>query len=78
MFSQDIDQHWKDLNIFHKVIILNGLVVSARKMKLFQTHMQFLGYRIQYDQVLPVAQVIEFADKFPDDIKEKKQLQRFL
>lgn len=78
IFSQNIDQHWKHLNIFHKIIIQNGLVVSARKMKLFQTHMQFLGYKIQHDQVLPVARVIEFSDKFPDEIKERKQLQRFL
>jgi hypothetical protein len=47
-------------------------------MKLFQTHVQFLGYKIQYDQVLPVARVTEFADKFSDEIREKKQLQRFL
>jgi hypothetical protein len=27
---------------------------------------------------LPVTRVIEFDDKFPNEIKEKKQLQRFL
>jgi hypothetical protein len=37
-----------------------------------------LGYKIQHDQVLPVTQMIKFADKFPDEIKENKQLQRFL
>lgn len=78
IFLQNIDQHWKHSNIFHKVIIQNGLVVFARKMKLFQTNIQFLGYKIQHDQVLPVTRVIEFDDKFPNEIKEKKQLQRFL
>jgi hypothetical protein len=50
----------------------------CKKNETFQTHVQFLGYKIQYDQVLPDARVIEFADKFPDEIREKKQLQRFL
>jgi hypothetical protein len=78
IFSQDVDQHWKHLNIFYKIIVQNGLVVSAKKMKLFQTNVQFLGYKIQYDRVQPVARVIEFAEKFPDEIKDKTQLQRFL
>jgi hypothetical protein len=47
-------------------------------MKLFQTNIQFLGYKIQHEQVLPVTRVIEFDDKFANEIKEKKQLQRFL
>ena len=37
IFSSSVDQHMKHLNIFKHVIIKNGLVVSASKMKLFQT-----------------------------------------
>ena len=36
IFSKSIDDHWKHLDIFVKVIKQNGLVVSATKINLFQ------------------------------------------
>ena len=65
VFSKDIDQHWKHLHIFFKIIKDNGLVVSARKIKLFQTKIQFLGYSINKGTISPIQRVIAFADKFP-------------
>jgi Reverse transcriptase (RNA-dependent DNA polymerase) len=78
VYSNNIDQHWKHLNIFYNIVKTNGLVVSARKIKLFQHNIQFLGYKISYDLISPVNRVLEFARKFPDELKDKKQLQRFL
>jgi len=44
-------------------------------MKLLQTKIRFLGNDI-YQGIIPrVAQVIEFANKFPEEIKYKTQLQ---
>ncbi|XP_042974778.1 uncharacterized protein LOC122306415 [Carya illinoinensis] len=56
----------------------NGLVVSAKKIKLFQTKIRFLGYDIFEGKIRPIQRAIEFADKFPDVILDKNQLQRFL
>ena len=56
----------------------NGLVVSAKKIKLFQTKVCFLGYDISKGQIHPIDRAIQFADKFPDVITNKTQLQRFL
>lgn len=56
----------------------NGLVISAPKMKLFQTTLRFLGHNINQGTIIPIDRSIEFASKFPDEIKEKTQLQRFL
>ena len=36
IFSKSIDDHWKHLDIFVKVIKLNGLVVLATKINLFR------------------------------------------
>ena len=36
IFSKTIDDHWKHLDTFVKVIKQNGLVVSATKINLFQ------------------------------------------
>ena len=35
IFSNSIDQHWKHLETFIKIIQINGLVVSLTKIKLF-------------------------------------------
>ena len=56
----------------------NGLVVSAKKIKLFQTKVCFLGYDISKGQIHPIDKAIQFANKFPDVITDKTQLQRFL
>ena len=45
---------------------------------LFQTKIRFLGHEIFQGKIKPIQRSIEFADKFPDEIKDKKQLQRFL
>nr|KAJ0225652.1 hypothetical protein LSAT_V11C100043300 [Lactuca sativa] len=72
IFSKNIDQHFKHLNIFFQTAKHNGLVISEKKMKIFQTKVRFLG------KYLPIDRSINFADNFPDEIKDKTQLQRFL
>ena len=57
---------------------LNGLVVPAPKIKPFQTRIRFLGFNIHYGITKPIDRVIQFANKFPDEILDKTQLQRFL
>ncbi|XP_028104274.1 uncharacterized protein LOC114303333 [Camellia sinensis] len=78
IFTSSIDQHLKHLNIFKNVIIRNGLVISAPKMQLFQTTVRYLGHNISNGSIIPINRSIKFASKFPDEIKDKTQLQRFL
>jgi len=78
IFSKSIDYHWKHLDIFVKVIKQNRLVVSATKINLFQDKIRFLGHNIYKRTLSPIERAIQFEDKFPDEIKDKKQLQRFL
>ena len=78
IYSDNIDQHFKHLNIFFHTIKKNGLVLSLTKMKLFQTSVRFLGHDIHRGTITPINRSIEFANKFPDEIKDKTQLQRFL
>ena len=70
--------HWKYLNSFLDTIKHSGLVVSAKKIKLFQTKIRFLGFDISEGQIRPIDRVIQFVDKFLDVIIDKTQLQRFL
>jgi hypothetical protein len=78
VFSKSIEEHWKHLHKFLQIIKSNGLVVSAPKIRLFQTKVRFLGYNIDQGQIHPIDRSLQFADKFPDVILEKTQLQRFL
>ncbi|KAK0602627.1 hypothetical protein LWI29_035373 [Acer saccharum] len=78
IYSDNIDQHWKHLDIFLQTAKHQGLVVSAPKIVLYQTKIRFLGHNIERGTILPIQRSLEFADKFPDVIKDKTQLQRFL
>ena len=77
IFSKSTDQHWKHLDIFVRVIKQHGLVVSASKISLFQDKIRFLGHNIYKGTLSPIDRAIQFANKFPDEIKDKNQLQRF-
>ena len=74
IFSKSIDNHWKHLDIFVKVIKHNGLVVLATKINLFQDKIRFLGHNIYKGTLSPIDRAIQFANKFPNEIKDKNQL----
>ena len=46
VYSNSIYEHWKHLYSFLETIKRNGLIVSAKKINLFQTKVRFLGYDI--------------------------------
>ena len=74
IFSESLTQHWKHLRAFLHTIKLNGLVVSALKIKLFQTSVWFLGFDIRHGVIKPIDRAVQFVDKFPDEILDKTQL----
>ena len=78
IFSNSIEEHFQHLKIFQKIVRDNGLVITASKIKLFQTNIRFLGFDIYQGQIKSIHRAIEFVSKFPDEIKDKNQLQRFL
>ena len=73
-----MEQHFKHLETFQKIVKENGLVISAPKIKMFQTRIRFLGFEIYQGTIKPIQISIEFGSMFPDKIKDKTQLQRFL
>jgi len=78
VFSNTIDQHFKHLHIFISVMERNSLAASASKLLLFQTKIRFLGHNIYQGSITPIQRALAFADKFLDEIEDRKQLQRFL
>ena len=78
VFSKILQDHLKHLRIFMKLVQKNGLVLSKKKMELCRTKIKFLGHSIENGQISLQSHALEFADKFPDTILDKTQLQRFL
>ena len=66
IFSNSIEEHFKHLKIFQKIVRDNGLVISATKIKLFQTNIRFLEFDIYQGQIKPIQRSIDFANKFPN------------
>ena len=78
IFSYSFEKYVVHLKKKFKIIKANGMACYAPKMKLFQTKIRFLGHEIYQGKTKPIQRSIEFANKFPDEIKNKKHLQRFL
>jgi len=78
VFSDSIEQHFKHLATLLKVVKEAGLVLSKKKLELFQTKIKFLGHVISNGTLILQQHAVEFADKFLDKILDKTQLQRFL
>ena len=58
VFSNSIEQHFKHLDQFYNIIKESGLVVSAKKMKLFLTKIRFLGFEIYQETIQPISRSI--------------------
>ena len=78
IYSHSIEQHFKHVSKFIKIVGTNGLVVSKPKISLFQIRVRFLGHWIYQGTITPIERAIQFANKFPNQIIDKNQLQRFL
>nr|XP_009590307.1 uncharacterized protein LOC104087515 [Nicotiana tomentosiformis] len=59
IFSEDIDSDFKHCNTFFKVVKRNGPVVSAKKIKLFQTAIRFLGHDLYQEAVNSSAKKVQ-------------------
>ena len=78
IFLNLIEEHFQHLKTFQKLVKDNGLVISASKIKFFQTNIRFLGFDIYQGKIKPIQKAIEFSSKFSNEIKDKNQLQRIL
>lgn len=78
VFSDSINKHLQHLNQFYEINKDNDLVLSEKKLNLFQSKVRFLGFDISQGMYTHISRSLEFVSKFPDELKEKTQLQRFL
>ena len=70
IFSNYIEEHFQHLKFFQKLARDNMLVISASKIKIFQTNIRFLDFCIYQGKIKHIQRAIEFASKFPNEIKD--------
>jgi hypothetical protein len=78
VFSSSIEQHFKHLKNSWQAIKQAGLVLSKKKMELFQTEIKFLGHIISNGQITYKLMLLSLQINFLTRLLDKTQLQRFL
>lgn len=77
IFSRNEHEHLQHLRLIFERLREHGLRVSAEKCQLFRTDFDYLGFRIQGDNILPKQEHLKQVAECPTP-KSKKQLQSFL
>jgi len=76
--SKTIADHEIHLQKFHERVYKTCCVLSQKKMELFKTTVNYLGYTISEGKITIMQHSLDFVANFPDEILEKQQLQIFL
>ena len=63
--------------IFEK-LISHGLIVSKKKLKLFKTQIEFLGFELEDGKIKLQEHIIQKINNFPNKLEDLKTLQSFL
>lgn len=78
VFSKTEEEHYKHVLMVLKTIENFGIILSEKKAKLFKNRINFLGLDIDAGTHCPQPHILENIHKFPDELEDKKQFQRFL
>lgn len=78
VFSKTEEEHY-----VHVIKVLDqcykeGIILSAKKAKIAQTKINYLGLEIEDGTLLMQPHILTKISEFPSEIKDKTQLQRFL
>ena len=76
IYSKNLDQHFNHLK--YSSMLLKGKVSCfCLKIKIFSNQNSILGHEIFNGTIKPIQRSIKLAVKFPGEIQDKNQLQRF-
>nr|WNH14479.1 reverse transcriptase [Physostegia virginiana caulimovirus 2] len=78
VFSDTETEHFNHVLTVLGLIKKYGILLSKKKAKLFKEQIDILGLEIDKGFHKPQNHILENIHKFPDNLEDKKQLQRFL
>jgi len=78
LFSKDEDSHAPLLKQFAEIVHHHGIMLSERKMLIYQKEIEFLGMVFTDGAYTPGTHIAEELQKFLDGPLTRKQIQQFL
>ena len=76
--SQNLENHMKHLQIFLDEVKKHSIVLSEKKMVLFQDSIDFLGIHVINGKIQMQPHVLTKLSELPDELQDTKIIQRFL
>lgn len=73
-----LESHMKHLEIFLEEAKKHGLVLSEKKMLLFQENIDFLGIHVKEGKIHMQPHVLSKLSEFPDHLTDTKMIQHFI
>lgn len=77
IFSESEEQHHRDIESVFKVLHENKLRLSIDKCTFFQDNMDYLGFNISANGIIPTTRKVAEIEEFPTP-NDSKSLRRFL
>ena len=78
IFSKDLTTHKEHLKAFSSLCKEHGIILSEKKAEIGKTKIEFLGLIIDQGNIELQPHIALKIREFPDQLEDKKQLQRFL
>jgi len=80
IFSNSIEQHYKDLNQIINILLKANMKISSEKSKFFKRETSFLGYIVSYNVINTDPEKIDTIIKYPlpKNIRELRRGKYFL
>ncbi|KAK1549001.1 hypothetical protein Q3G72_010779 [Acer saccharum] len=78
IFSRTREDHLEHLKLVAQKLRDNGVILSKKKIELNRTEISFLGVELEKGRIILQPHVLEFLEKFPNEMPDQKTLQRFL
>jgi hypothetical protein len=75
--SETIDEHLSVLKIVFNTLAVNHIKLRLEKCKFLKTSIEFLGYRISFNKIMPSDKHVETVKNYPIPI-DSKGLHRYL
>ena len=78
IFSKSLEQHKNDLKAVTQKCINHGIILGKDKCVFAKQEIEFLGLEIKAGQIILQKHILEKIEKLPNEIGDRKQLERFL
>jgi len=76
--NRDLDDHFKKVELVLTRCLEHGVVLSKKKAIIAQNKINYLGLEIEKGKFLMQKHVLENLQNFPNKLKDKEELQKFL